>query len=112
MAKVQTNFRAQDMLGSKHDRPDAGDRGPAVKKTTAAQPEQHRERSNKVPEGTSEEILAWVGDDASKARRALAHEKKDDNPRESVTGPLNEVIEKDKAAKKAAAAKKAENPSE
>jgi hypothetical protein len=106
MPHVQTNFRAQDMLGSKNDRPAVVKEVTAAKKTA---PSGDRPKHNEVPDGTSEEILAWVGDDAARARRALAKEKKDDNPRESVTGPLNEVIDRDKAAKKAAASKKAES---
>jgi hypothetical protein len=101
MMTVQTNFRAQDMLGSTRDRPDSSKKASEPEKAAESDP-------NKVPEGTADEVLGWVGDDVSKARKALSAEKKDDSPRKTVVEPLEKMIEDDKQAKReASAAKKA-----
>lgn len=109
--RVQTNFRASDFtsLGSKNDKPSAssneGDK--PVAKKAAAEPRKTSESDpNKVPEGTSQEVLDWVGSDPSRAKKALSAEKKSDDPRSSVTEPLERIVEEDKAAKKRAAAEK------
>jgi hypothetical protein len=97
---VQTNFRAQDMLGSIRDKP-------AAKKAAASEPQKTAQPDpNKVPEGTTQEVLDWVDNEPSKARKALAEEKKSDDPRVTLTEPLEKIIEDDKAAKKQAAADK------
>lgn len=98
--RVQTNFRAEDfLLGSTKDTPAKG---------TAPKTEQEPKQQdpNQVPEGTTQEVLDWVGDDPAKAKKALATEKKSDDPRVTLVEPLEKIIEDDKEAKKAAAAQK------
>lgn len=101
MGRIQTNFRAEDFQDDDGDgAANSVAPSPAPVKKPAGDP-------NKVPEGTSQEILEWVDGDVNKARKALAVEKKDDNPRESLTGPLNEIIEKDRREKREARVAKA-----
>ena len=92
---AMTNFRAQDMMGKKT----RGAR-PAAKKAAAAREEKPAADPNEVPEGTADEVVSWAGDDAAKARKALAAEKKNENPRKTVVEPLEKVIAEAKAAKK------------
>lgn len=104
--RVQTNFKAEDMitLESTKDR-----KQESAQKTDAPKAEAPKQQdSNQVPEGTTAEVLDWVGDDVNKAKKALAAEKKNDDPRVTLTEPLEKIIEDDKQARKeAAAAKKA-----
>lgn len=44
-----------------------------------------------VPSGTAEDVLAWVGDDQSRALRALEAEKAGDNPRTTLIGKLEKL---------------------
>jgi hypothetical protein len=46
-----------------------------------------------VPDGTTAEILRWVGDDPERAQRALDKEQADDRPRTGLTGELNKILE-------------------
>jgi hypothetical protein len=48
-----------------------------------------------VPEGTTAEILAWVGDDKDRAQRALDTENADEKPRKGLTGDLEALLEED-----------------
>lgn len=122
---VQTNFRAEDFArGSSSSKQTGGKeqtQGQEQKQEqeqtprssaapTATKHAQHQ--GNEVPDGTSEEILAWVGKDARRARRALQKEKNDDNPRESLTEGLQNVISEDRARKRAEAEAKAKRKTE
>lgn len=103
MTHYQTNFRAEDfVLGSTKDRPAA--KKSAAEPKTSEEPKQ--QDPNAVPDGTVDEVNEWVGDDAGRARKALAAEKKSDDPRVTLVESLEKVIEDDKATKKAAAAEK------
>lgn len=106
-----TNFRASDFEAFAK-----GEKKPA-KKAAAKKAAAPAQDPNKVPEGTTDEILDWVGNDPARARKALNEEKKDDKPRVTLVEPLEKIIEDDKAAKKAEAdekraAKKAAEKSE
>jgi hypothetical protein len=50
------------------------------------------ERANEVPEGTSSEVLDWVGSDKKRAKRALEVEKKQDTPRKTLLARLEDVL--------------------
>ena len=45
-----------------------------------------------VPDGTTAEILAWVGGDPDRAQRALDKEQTSDRPRSGLTGELNKIL--------------------
>ena len=45
-----------------------------------------------VPDGTTAEILQWVGDDKEKAQAALDKENADEKPRKGLTGELEEIL--------------------
>ena len=45
-----------------------------------------------VPDGTTAEILQWVGGDQDRARRALDKEQGDDRPRAGLTGELRKIL--------------------
>jgi hypothetical protein len=46
-----------------------------------------------VPDGTTAEILRWVGDDKKRAQAALDKEQADDRPRHGLTGELKKILE-------------------
>jgi len=48
--------------------------------------------SEPVPDGTTAEILRWVGDDQQRAQRALDKEQADDRPRAGLTGELKKIL--------------------
>jgi hypothetical protein len=105
MTRVQTNFRAEDMIGASAG-PNGASKKPAKKAAAAPKP-----ASDEVPEGTAEEVVDWVDGDVAKAKKALAVEQKDESPRKTVVEPLQKIIDDDKeakAAKKTAAKKTAE----
>ena len=111
---VQTNFTAADFIvGSVKDKP-----AEKSKAKTKAAPEKPKADPNVVPDGTTEEVLDWVGDDRDKAERALAKEREDEKPRVTLVEPLEKIIADDdeakakaekKASAKKAAAKKADS---
>jgi len=47
-----------------------------------------------VPDGTTAEILRWVGDDKQRAQAALDKERQADKPRSGLTGELEEILGK------------------
>jgi hypothetical protein len=47
-----------------------------------------------VPEGTADEVVAWVGDNPKNAAVALAAEEASDKPRKTVVEPLSKVVER------------------
>ncbi|MCK2242152.1 MULTISPECIES: hypothetical protein [unclassified Crossiella] len=44
-----------------------------------------------VPEGTAEEVLAWVGEDTERARLALEHEQARERPRVTLSKELERL---------------------
>lgn len=48
-----------------------------------------------VPDGTTKEVLAWVGNDADKAKLALDKEESHDEPRKGLVKELNSIIDDD-----------------
>jgi len=48
--------------------------------------------SEPVPDGTTAEILRWVGDDQGRAQRALDKEQAEDRPRSGLTGELKQIL--------------------
>ena len=45
-----------------------------------------------VPDGTAKEVLAWVGDDHTRAEMALKTEKGRETPRKGVISALEELL--------------------
>lgn len=45
-----------------------------------------------VPDGTTKEVLSWVGDDPSKARAALDKEMQHNSPRKGLVNELNSLV--------------------
>jgi hypothetical protein len=89
-----TNFRSEDMPGqvayaSDSPKPQKAAAAPA----TAPEPEPEPEATgSEVPEGTTAEILAWVGDDQERAQAALDAEQASDKPRVGLTGELEKIL--------------------
>jgi hypothetical protein len=48
---------------------------------------------DQVPEGTAADVLAWVGTDQDRARRALAVEQAQDRPRSVLIGNLRKLAD-------------------
>lgn len=48
-----------------------------------------------VPDGTTKEVLEWVGDDKDRASLALQKEQDHDDPRKGVVEKLTKLLEKD-----------------
>lgn len=46
---------------------------------------------DEVPDGTADAILAWVGDDAERAQRALAAEDRREHPRSTLVDKLRKI---------------------
>jgi hypothetical protein len=46
-----------------------------------------------VPEGSIKEVLAWVGSDTDKAKRALDAENSSDDPRKTLVKSLTELLD-------------------
>lgn len=57
----------------------------------AAEPEPEASPGD-VPEGTTAEILDWVGDDLDRAQRALDTEQANERPRVGLTSELNKIL--------------------
>lgn len=51
------------------------------------------EAQAEVPRGTRAEVMDWVGSDKTKAKRALAAEKKSDQPRKTLVSELEGILE-------------------
>jgi hypothetical protein len=107
--RVMSNFTAGSMLGSKHDRhgPEAGSSEPtppqqapepaqeseeSAPEESSSDEEEEEEDSEPVPVGTTQEIIAWVGNSKGRAQRALDREKAHAKPRKSVTNPLEKFV--------------------
>lgn len=48
---------------------------------------------DEVPDGTVDEVLAWVGDDKAKAQQALDAEEDADKPRTTLVEALEAMVE-------------------
>lgn len=48
---------------------------------------------DEVPEGTVDEVLAWVGDDKDRAQQALDAEEDSDKPRSTLVEALEALVE-------------------
>lgn len=68
-------------------------RGDDAPKAAAVAAPQNEE--DKVPSGTTKEVLAWVNGDKDRARRALEAEQADSSPRKGVVNELNEILAED-----------------
>ena len=51
--------------------------------------------SSAPPEGSSKDVLDWVGDDQDKAREALAVERASDSPRSTLISELEKLAPAD-----------------
>lgn len=81
MPRIQTNFRAEDfMVSSKKDKP---------AKSKAPKP---APGPDEVPDGSTAEVLAWVGEDKDRAQRALDKENAGSRPRTTLVKPLAEIL--------------------
>lgn len=56
--------------------------------------EQAAKSSSGVPQGTSKEVIDWVGDDKNRAEVALAEEKASGQPRKGLVRDLEELTKK------------------
>jgi hypothetical protein len=77
---------SKDPRASADDNDNDNDKGKDTGKTAESESE------GGVPEGTTAEILAWVGDDQDRAQQALDAENKDEKPRTGLTGELNKIL--------------------
>jgi hypothetical protein len=64
---------------------------PVEPETPPAGPEQEPADPDAVPDGTVDEVLAWVGDDPDRAGRALAVEQDRDRPRSTLVDALTKL---------------------
>lgn len=87
------NFRAADMPGN--TKKVAYTEGTKPKATKSEPKQAPGVDPNAVPEGTAAEVMAWVGDDADRAQRALDAENKADRPRVTLIDDLERVILRD-----------------
>jgi hypothetical protein len=76
--------------------PAAGADGPADADPTAEAasdtPAASEADAESVPDGTAEDVLAWVGDDSDRAVAALEAEEKRDKPRGTLIAKLEKVV--------------------
>lgn len=90
----QKNFRVEDMkmkvaIAKDSKSTKNKDKAPApAAETTSQDP-------NAVPDGTTAEVLAWVGDDEARAQAALDKENADESPRKGLTSELEKILEAD-----------------
>jgi hypothetical protein len=70
----------------------AEDSQPKSKSKSKQQDQQ--QASNEPPDGTSAEVMEWVGDDPQKAQAALDKEQSHERPRSGLSEDLQEVIDK------------------
>ena len=92
------NFRAKDFdnkggktvktASSKLDTPQSSEPQPTNTPIVSANAD-----PNDVPTGTTPEVLAWVGDDAERAQKALDVEVENDKPRKGLVEQLTEMID-------------------
>jgi hypothetical protein len=76
----------------------AKDSKTSKKSTSASAPKaeekapEQQDQGEQVPDGTTAEVLAWVGDDKARAQAALDKENADDSPRKGLTGELEQML--------------------
>lgn len=87
--RVITNFRASDFSrdGAK----------PATRERTEDElAAEAAQADTDVPEGTTNEIMAWVGDSTERAKNALDAENENDTPRKTLVSQLEKMTAEDK----------------
>ena len=95
MPDKMTNFRAQDMPGTKlvSYAKGSGPGDPAPEQSQQAPAQNQVQDSNEVPDGTAKEVTDWVGDDAERAQRALdAENAQGEDARSTLIEDLERVI--------------------
>lgn len=87
-----TNFRAEDFESAgKKPAKKAAKKAPAKKaEAPAPAPEP---AADAVPEGSVDEVTAWVGQDKERAARALEAEKAKDKPRKTAVAELEAILD-------------------
>jgi hypothetical protein len=91
-----TNFRAEDMpvkVSIAEDSKPKKDKEPEPQAQEQEQEQPPAEEQSEVPDGTTAEILQWVGDDKERAQQALDKENADESPRKGLTGELEKKLE-------------------
>lgn len=68
---------------------ETGDASPPPDGTVVAAPE-----PPSLPQGTSAEVLAWVGEDTGRAQTALDAENESHKPRKGLIEELKEILSK------------------
>lgn len=71
--------------------PVATPEAPATEQPTP-EPTPEPEAELEVPQGTSKEVMEWVGDDKERAAAALAAEQASGEPRKGLTRDLEELL--------------------
>lgn len=61
--------------------------------TTEDTEEDDEESHEEVPDGTSREVLNWVGEDKQRAQAALAKEQANERPRSGLTEDLQKIVD-------------------
>lgn len=96
---AQTNFMGGSLGGALRDRsiPSVKDRAkPSNKAQESSEPVSTSvdvdTTASEVPEGTTAEVLAWVGEDRERAQQALDAEKDADKPRSTLTRELEKIV--------------------
>lgn len=93
-AKKQREARDKDKQSSEAEQSKA-----EAKSTKAEQDKQDKSASaggGEVPDGTTAEVLQWVGDDKERAQKALDKEQAEESPRVGLTGELEKTLEEEK----------------
>ena len=113
MAGAQTNFRARDMGGTRTatktkakpkpaPEPESDpDLEPVAEQESSSAPESEPEADGAttpshevfVPDGTVDEIMAWVGGDKSLAQAAKDKELANDHPRTTLLSRLDSLMD-------------------
>jgi hypothetical protein len=96
VTEYMTNFTGEDMKvaiaeDSKKNNDEAAPQ--AQEQAVEEQPEAEEKSGTGVPDGTTAEVLAWVGDDKERAQAALDKENADESPRKGLTGELEKLLE-------------------
>lgn len=88
--RVITNFRARDF---RYESDAPAEPRPKTDEEMEAELAADRKayEAEPVPEGTTTEIMAWVGDDRDRAVRALAAENANDRPRKTLVSQLESM---------------------
>ena len=93
------NFRAEDMPvkiaiadDSRSKKEQAQVR---VQDQVQGQSKQTTQSSNEPPDGTSAEVLEWVGDDKKRAQAALDKEQANEKPRVGLTSDLQDILDEE-----------------